>query len=261
MNELFEPVAGGNKIVCFSLFLITICNLKCSYCYARKTKPWGEILKKSDLDIIIKYLQKIKFKFKICLLGGEPTLYPNLECLIDKLDKIQNCITIEIFTNGLKYIDFKSKKIDLNMSWHAETKGFNKETFLKNYKKYNEKFPTTVCSIIDLKENIKYFKQIHYQNIIDKNISITHIKGEKEKDLFYFNGKIVTESYISKNNISFKGWNCDMYNFLIEKDYILDECNHKKYTFNEDLQITRKCTKENCFKYGDFLLYNKKYKN
>ena len=161
----------------------------------------------------------------------------------------------------MKFVDLNSKKIDLNMSWHGNVRGFRREVFLKNYKKYSEKFDPTICSTCDIGDDAKFFKRVHYQNILDGNVPVSEISGPSEKDLFYFNGNNVTESWISKNKISFKGWNCEMYNFQLDKTGITDECNGKHYSFGDDLKITRICDKESCFKNGDFLLYNKKYKN
>ena len=264
-NFIFENVKGSNNIICFSLFLLTICNLKCSYCYARKTKKWGEMLCRNDLNKILSYLSNVDFDFKITLLGGEPTLYPYLKIVIDELDRNKHCKIIEVFTNGMKYFNFNSYKIDLYMSYHKTSKNFNRDAFIKNYYKYKEKFKIAICSVTEIGDDLKLFKdsQIHYQNIVtDRNVSDNIDKlNLKDRDLFNFNSKVVSLPYIIKNNISFKGWKCDMYNFLITKNYIQDECNLRKYDFNEKLEITRTCNKDCCFFNGDFLLYNKKYKD
>lgn len=263
---IFENVKGSNNIVNFSLFLLTICNLKCSYCYARKNKKWGEMLSKSDLNKILSYLSKVDFDFKITLLGGEPTLYPYLKIVISELDRNKHCKVIEVFTNGMRYFNFNSNKIDLYMSYHKTSKNFNRDAFLKSYYKYKENYKITICSVTEIGPDLKLFKdsEIHYQNIVkDRNVSDNIDTDLKDKDMFNLNTKVVSLPYVIKNNISFKGWKCDMYNFLITKDYILDECNSRKYDFNEGikgLKITRVCDKESCFLNGDFLLYNKKYK-
>ncbi len=260
---IFENVNGSNNMVCFSLFLLTICNLKCSYCYARKNKKWSEILSKKDLCKILEYLSSVNFNFKITLLGGEPTFYPYLNFVIDELNKNNHCKIIEVFTNGMKYFNFKSSKIDLYMSYHKTGVGFKRDVFIKNYYKYKEKYKITICSVKDIGSDLELFKdsQIHYQNIVEgRNVSNNVSEAKNDKDKFIFDSEIVELPYIAQNKISFNGWKCDMYNFLITKDYIQDECNLKKYNFNEELEITRVCNKECCFLNGDFLLYNKKYK-
>lgn len=262
-KSIFEGIPHSNNRVIFSLFLLTICNLRCEYCYARRTKKWNEMLSRKGLEKILNYLRNVNFDFEITLLGGEPTLYPYLSYVIDELNLIEKCKVIEVFTNGMKYFDFKSDKLILNVSYHKTSVKFNWEIFIKNINIYKNKYKNLIlCSPQPLTKNeLDEFKgiNIHYQNIINDTNPIAINNDINDVDLFRYNGNIVDINYIAKNRISFKRLKCDMYNFLLDQDGIVDECNQKRYRFINNLKITRVCESDCCFKNGDFLLYNRKY--
>ena len=105
-------------------YIIDNCNYTCSYCY--NIKPY----KKINLDIkklydYIYYIRQIypKKNISLELIGGEPTLHPDLLWFCEKTKHFSN-FTIKIFTNLSATIDFfekilVNKNIILIASWHS----------------------------------------------------------------------------------------------------------------------------------------------
>lgn len=133
---MFDTItAAGNtnyKLLTFSWDIIDVCNYKCSYCSAKafnkhtfkkikdKKATWQNVIK-------ILSLKKIKIPFTVELLGGEPTLHPDIFEIVKELCAIDNCIQVEITTNLSKSIKFfkqfdtpETDKVDIVASYHPE---------------------------------------------------------------------------------------------------------------------------------------------
>lgn len=80
------------------------CNNKCSWCYApseitsSKHKRFNDTKEKDFLDLVSNLNVK-----KIILIGGEPTLYPNLERFVSRIAQVG--ITPSMVTNGRRLSD------------------------------------------------------------------------------------------------------------------------------------------------------------
>lgn len=90
------------------LVLTYNCNNKCKWCYAnsnnlteRQTFPGGRENETVDL------LHSLGIK-KIILIGGEPTIYPNLFRIINKISK--SGISLGLISNGRKFEDYNFVK-------------------------------------------------------------------------------------------------------------------------------------------------------
>ena len=100
------------------------CNYNCSYCY--NIKPYTKI--QLNLIKLYKYIQYIKQKYptkyiQLELIGGEPTLHPDLLDFCKKVSNIDN-ILIKIFTNlSASILLYNSLLINKNIiliaSWHS----------------------------------------------------------------------------------------------------------------------------------------------
>lgn len=108
----------------------TQCQLKCSYCYAKKHygDDWGKIDKWSSQKIVLHTLDRASLPIYLGLLGGEPTDHPHYEELIDRCyDVITNHPDgrMYITTNGLQPTSFfENHKVEREMrflfSYHPE---------------------------------------------------------------------------------------------------------------------------------------------
>lgn len=76
----------------------TKCNMKCRHCWA----PFSDKVIDIDLNELVTFISLLKSKVglkHVSLSGGEPTLYPQLKILLEKLFK-QN-LSVSITTNGI----------------------------------------------------------------------------------------------------------------------------------------------------------------
>jgi MoaA/NifB/PqqE/SkfB family radical SAM enzyme len=81
-----------------NFYINTVCNLQCSYCYARKNLDWNKIIKFDQIKKIIPMLNKLD-KSVISLIGGEPTLHPDFLNIMKLLSKTKH--DIHFYTNGI----------------------------------------------------------------------------------------------------------------------------------------------------------------
>lgn len=108
----------------------TQCNFKCTYCYAMKDygKDWGKIDKWFKQKLIINNISRSNLPVFLGLLGGEPTIHPHYDELIDLCLK---AVTkhkdgrLYITTNGSQNEDiFKNHQFHKNLyflfSFHPE---------------------------------------------------------------------------------------------------------------------------------------------
>tara|TARA_A100000171_G_scaffold53055_2_gene75932 strand:- start:1020 stop:1952 length:933 start_codon:yes stop_codon:yes gene_type:complete len=160
------------NIITFSWYVTNFCNYRCTYCNetTRLTKKIDD-KEQNSYKVINLYLKHKKMKnFSVELIGGEPTLNPNLDKIIDLLDKNEKCIYVELITNLSKKSEYylnlfkdKKNKFCLKPSFHPQYYNenyFNKILELKN-KIYIK--PTIIFS-----DNTKYFNLTC--NFIDKLI-------------------------------------------------------------------------------------------
>lgn len=118
-----------------NILLTTYCNRSCEYCFARdktavadgagsENKEW---LTHENLDKILAFLHKSGGK-TFSGLGGEPTLHPDFEGVIEKV--LSQGFDIRLFSNGimtedklefLKSVDSNKLKFIINMNHPDET--------------------------------------------------------------------------------------------------------------------------------------------
>lgn len=90
------------------------CNLRCNFCYAKKTEYMETAtLEYENLKRIIDFCDETKVKF-IVFTGGEPTLYPYLLDALHYIKSKENKVLPTIATNGIKLenLEFCKSLID-----------------------------------------------------------------------------------------------------------------------------------------------------
>ena len=213
----------NNRINQCTITLNRTCNLRCSFCYAKKTNY--EINKQIDynqLTKIIDFCNDLKVKYLV-LTGGEPLLYPEvinvLEYIKNKKHKMiptmaSNGILLDdekfcsdLISNGLKYIDISLKGSN-EKEWVNIT-GINllqrQKDAIKNLSKLPIEF---TCSMVLCKSNIETFtetikmarengaRQFSFTFVIDNDYthenSIIYLEKNNPHDL--------VEKFISKIN-------------------------------------------------------------
>lgn len=83
---------------------LTICQLNCSYCYARNEygDKWGKLMSKENINRCVEAFGRSSLSFNLGLLGGEPTLGPHYFHIIEKVSELKNNQKIYVTTNGYK---------------------------------------------------------------------------------------------------------------------------------------------------------------
>lgn len=112
-------------------FIIDQCNYRCEYCY----NVLPRTNKRLNLDKLYYFVSKIligklqKQYLELELIGGEPTLHPDLLRFCERIAKIKNIHTT-IYTNFSSPIEYYKKligidsRITLILSWHTSNKQF-----------------------------------------------------------------------------------------------------------------------------------------
>jgi len=90
-----------------NVLLTTYCNRSCSYCFAKGKvdlgKDQGDSTKNMSLEAlekVIKFYNKSQLR-RFTVLGGEPTLHPEFNRIIDRLTSEKDLKSVLIFSNGL----------------------------------------------------------------------------------------------------------------------------------------------------------------
>lgn len=104
-----------------NLLINNYCNFKCSYCFAQETmhSDTAKNITMENFEIFLNWLKKNNMR-EVRLIGGEPTLNPDLEKLLDKIIEYDCFDDILIFSNfsfGPEVADMfvrKSQKIHLS---------------------------------------------------------------------------------------------------------------------------------------------------
>jgi organic radical activating enzyme len=85
----------------FDWFFTDWCNYSCSYCSAaeKMVESFNKKTSPARYKLALTKLKLVKSPFKIELLGGEPTLHPNIYEVLHELSAMEMCKEIEIITN------------------------------------------------------------------------------------------------------------------------------------------------------------------
>lgn len=94
--EVREAAAAG-RLLSMELELSRRCNFRCRYCYVPHEAELQGELSRAELEDAIEQARALGAR-KIILLGGEPSIYPELKAIIEFLS--DRGTEIELFTNG-----------------------------------------------------------------------------------------------------------------------------------------------------------------
>lgn len=215
---------ASRGLTSISITVIDFCQLKCEYCF--QYSKTSSFLTKNKLDIILNQLRKIDQKMEIIIMGGEPTLHPHLNYMLDELNKIENVKEILIFTNGIKLLDkihFNSK-VRLTFSYHYTQN--NKNNIINNLKYLNKVNPPIYYDVnimmvpnkkIDVSE-FKKFCKVKPLYIETKHGTIycnscDELFNLKEVD---YDGEQLTYTEYMKKSHNYKGRRCFINEYTIE---------------------------------------------
>ena len=185
-----------------NIAITTYCNLKCPYCFAQKMISNEKIknISLTKFNEICNFINPSKSnRYRIGIIGGEPTLHPQFKEIIKEIDKQKNTNFI-LFTNGIELYNFlnyipNNLKILINYN-NPQNMSFNQYNSLKKTmdKLYelgwlSPKHKVAVgCNIYLNNTDYSFFWEI-----IDKykistfRVSIVVPQQIKDKDYYYNN--------------------------------------------------------------------------
>jgi len=292
-----NPFKNQNTIRIF-WDLLYICNLECNYCYARRWNNWNKLSKNQEYYKILKQLNNIPEDLELVLLGGEPTLFPNLSNFINKaflqIEKLKSLTVISNLNTKFNFEKIASldKKYTINWNVSFHSNYTNKEIFYSNLKDiifFNINLSINIIidespnksAIIELIQFCKQNNILYIFNVIfdpdNTNIKLGNLEFIKELQLNHNNYKeLVFESNSTKSFFSdldtsildlnnFNNWTCYNNNFELKLDnnYIKHICSKEKIYLDKLNNIKKQysiiCKEQKCQHQG--LLGNEKIKN
>lgn len=105
------------------------CNYNCSYCHAANTltNNFRVEAHSTEYKMVLARLKLLDKPFEVCLVGGEPTLHPNIHEILTELTSMTNMHRVWFFTNLSRSIKFlksiteiNNEKLTMYASYHPE---------------------------------------------------------------------------------------------------------------------------------------------
>jgi sulfatase maturation enzyme AslB (radical SAM superfamily) len=226
---------------------LTICQLKCSYCYARNEygEKWGKLGKKEVIDGVIESLRRSSLPFNLGLLGGEPTLNPHYYYILNQLATIDKFNRVYVVTNAEK--DFTdhpqySDRVAFLFSYHPAD-CTDRDRFISNIKlmisrgyqckvnimlHHDKKLWPLIKEMFEICAKIDGLK-VHPHFIYGKNVHTLFnyrqdfweyfkFLEDFEKDLCYDDDVFNDYQVYNQKLTNFKGWSCYNNNYEIDVD-------------------------------------------
>lgn len=165
-------MSEGSGILDYTISITNRCNLRCSYCYERRTNTEYGFLTKETMLRIIEFINQRGDAGVVYLFGGEPLLYMDTVRYFCENLKAKKLV---ITTNGtLLNEDFirwcmDRKNVIINMSHDGSKcaeRGVNPRLLDQNMKLLLQYQPETLAQLVYTEESLPYL----YENIL-------HLKG------------------------------------------------------------------------------------
>ena len=239
---------GASDTVRIHWDIITVCDLHCSYCYARVNEQWNDIPSKDKIDATLANIKKIDKEVEVILLGGEPTLSPSYFYILDQLDTYDNVVSLAVLSNAQKKFTpewvekhTRYKNFFFNITYHPNDSDFektkeaillcNKEQLVVNIMMLGPKFNEPITAIIDfckkhnktVRVNIPFHPTRTTEYMVKKSTYkewIATFADKFERYLYFklYNGETYVlndiDVYLHSLN-RFTGWSCKNNNWAI----------------------------------------------
>lgn len=219
MQQL-EYISSGDPDYQESIFsweINDVCQYRCEYCYCkdRLRKTFTPKYRQVYL-VVLKKLKLSKNKnYKVELLGGEPTLHPEIKYIVDELTSYDQCNTIELVTNLTKSVDWykeiETDKMLISASLHPRY--------------YNEKFYIKCKELTDMNSNLHVVV-----NLPNQMTEWRTVRDFMNRALD--NGMYVKYNYIHDvEGIYTSSYSDEFYDYF---STTLDKCNNEMVRFVKD---------------------------
>lgn len=174
-----------NKQFILSFMLTDECNQNCQYCWQKQGCPTYGTFTEENLEKIIDYFYKNYNEYSLVfgILGGEPTLYPNLlGKLAEKSYQLYDKLSMRVYTNGK--FEKKDELLDICDKYENITFQVSDNYDIINYKHFNKYcIASSVvfyeeCKIEDTIVLLKQIKQLGYkETVINFDLRRTPLKN------------------------------------------------------------------------------------
>ena len=145
-----------------NIMITDFCNLNCEYCFAK-----SEMINKSEISLenfnkVLLFLKNSN-ELAVNLIGGEPTLHSNFECILKQI-KENGFKAINVYTNGV----FNQNILDLICKYN-KTIPINLVINLNSPKKIGHKIYNQIIN------NIKELQKNNVSIVLGKNIFLSDL--------------------------------------------------------------------------------------
>ena len=281
-------VSCGIKNYNFKTFtwkLIDVCNQQCSYCnegfgseqFRPKSSFFKDEKQRTSYKNVLKILKLRSIgKFEVDIIGGEPTLHPDIHDILFNINSIENCEEISLLTNLKKPLSF-FKDMDLKCydkvlicpSIHFEY--YNHDLLEKCIEISKFKY-IKLIPIVMLHDNQRHWDNMEYfmskliENKIEYNISFINSCYDynvnynyefyqrfdkfftQDDNTYLFNDNLSLDKYdIHRNKLMyFNGWKCKPLRYIItHAGEILNACTGTRMSFTNNDSFV-KCPQNIC---------------
>ena len=183
MEDIVSAGDADYELVTFSWDIIDVCQYNCSYCSAMNfnlntVKHKTHILQAWKNVVKLLSLKSIKVPFSVEILGGEPTLHPDIIDIVDALCVIDNCVQVDLITNLAKPLSFYQKfdkpcneKLAIEASYHPEYCG---DKYIQKVIDLNKSEFINVCPNINLPDVPEQWEKTRdlIDTFIDNDVNI-----------------------------------------------------------------------------------------
>lgn len=294
-DDIIEAGSDTYDTITFDWCLIDVCNYKCNYCsagfgkLATKPRTTNFFKNKNKIDAWKQVISRLKLanipKCEVNVLGGEPTLHPNLHEIVTELTKIEKVFEIQLITNFTKPTKYFEKfntpehnrSLVINPSVHFEY--IDPVKFCNKLSEVDQMEHTTLEIGVMLHDNKKYWDDMEWvlNYIIEHNMHyyvqyiepFHNYKPRYSTEMYERFGKYTdmatdhpTYEYKTKNKTykldqteiskydltEFKGWSCKQMAWRINEDgHITRACNGDPLDLlSRNMYTTMICPHTNC---------------
>lgn len=256
-------VGEEGRPVQFAWEIVDKCQYECTYCYSTEFNANDFFTKNKyheSYKLVLARLRRMEFDFEVDILGGEPTLHPNMIESIAALNDMPHCKKISLYTNGTERLDYYKEmdvgdKLVICFSYHPE---YHKKIIHKYRQAFAALSRNRMFVEVNLYPKQEYFNQVEtlieqleeegipfgvntirenkfWDGVVDAGFIQRfgkHLHDPRERTVKHVSEagvEYIPESEIFRKKISYTGYLCEAQRFQITIDGdIINICSGEK---------------------------------
>ena len=234
---MISYIENEDNVINLFLDINTVCNLNCSYCFARKEKSWNRSQSLKNIKFIFSAIKFSKYKFNLLLFGGEALMHPDIEEIVNMANLHLKILDVVILSNGVykgnyeldaKYVFSLHDLTDSEYDSFKEHCKIVQDLTINMVIKEDDKFKKRYLELQDYK--------IEHSQIYDNNVqvqrdlsSLDFLVFQKHEAYLYNNKSLNYNEYfkIHKSLVPREIGLCQVKELNIDIDgNIANDCNH-----------------------------------